>query len=31
MCFEFKDGKFHIYDKEIEVDIVDIELIEFAD
>ena len=29
--FEFKDGKFHIYDKDIEVDIVDIELIEFAD
>ena len=27
--FEFKDGKFHIYDKDIEVDIVDIELIEF--
>ena len=29
--FEFKDGKIHIYDKDIEVDIVDIELIEFAD
>ena len=29
--FEFKDGKFHIYDKDIEVDIEDIELIEFAD
>ena len=29
--FEFKNGKFHIYDKDIEVDIVDIELIEFAD
>ena len=29
--FEFKDGKFHIYDKDIEGDIVDIELIEFAD
>ena len=29
--FEFKDGKFHIYNKDIEVDIVDIELIEFAD
>ena len=29
--FEFKDGKFHIYDKDIEVDIVDIGLIEFAD
>ena len=29
--FEFKDSKFHIYDKDIEVDIVDIELIEFSD
>ena len=29
--FEFKDGKFHIYDKDIKVDIVDIELIEFSD
>ncbi|WP_407414250.1 hypothetical protein [Methanobrevibacter sp.] len=29
--FEFKNGKFHIYDKDIEVDILDIELIEFAD
>ena len=29
--FEFKDGKFHIYDKDIEVDIVDIGLIEFSD
>lgn len=29
--FEFKDGKFHILDKGIEVDIVDIELIEFTD
>ena len=29
--FEFKEGKFFIYDKDIEVDIVDIELIEFAD
>ena len=29
--FEFKDGKFYIYDKDIEVDIVDIELIEFSD
>ena len=28
--FEFKDGKFHIYDKDLEVDIVDIELIEFS-
>ncbi len=28
--FEFKDGKFHIYDKDVEVDIVDIELIEFS-
>ena len=29
--FEFKDNKFFIYDKDIEVDIVDIELIEFSD
>ena len=29
--FEFKDGKFHIYDKDLEVDITDIELIEFSD
>ena len=29
--FEFKDGKFHIYDKDIEVDILDIALIEFSD
>ncbi|MBO7159009.1 MAG: hypothetical protein J6V46_01880 [Methanobrevibacter sp.] len=29
--FEFKNGKFHIYDKDIEVDILEIELIEFAD
>ena len=29
--FEFKNGKFHIHDKDIEVDILDIELIEFAD
>lgn len=29
--FEFKDGKFFIYDKDIEVDVVDIELIEFSD
>ena len=29
--FEFKDGKFHIYDKDIEVDIVDIEFIEFSE
>ena len=28
--FEFKDGKFFIYDKDVEVDIVDIELIEFS-
>ena len=28
--FEFKNGKFHIYDKDLEVDIVDIELIEFS-
>lgn len=29
--FEFKDNKFYIYDKDIEVNIVDIELIEFSD
>ena len=29
--FEFKDNKFYIYDKDIEVNIVDIELIEFTD
>ena len=29
--FEFKDGKFHIFDKNVEVDIVDIDLIEFSD
>ena len=29
--FEFRDGKFFIYDKDVEVDIVDIELIEFLD
>ena len=28
--FEFKDGKFFIYDKDVEVNIVDIELIEFS-
>ena len=28
--FEFKNGKFFIYDKDVEVDIVDIELIEFS-
>lgn len=28
--FEFKDGKFRIYDKDIEVNITDIELIEFT-
>ena len=28
--FEFKDGKFFIYDKDVEVDIVNIELIEFS-
>ena len=28
--FEFKNGKFLIYDKDVEVDIVDIELIEFS-
>ena len=29
--FEFKDGKFHIYDKNVEVNITDIDLIEFSD
>ena len=29
--FEFKDGKFHIFDKNVEVNIVDIDLIEFSD
>lgn len=29
--FEFKDGKFHIYDKNLEVKITDIDLIEFSD
>ena len=29
--FEFKNNKFFIHDKDIEVDIVDIELIEFSD
>ena len=29
--FEFKDGRFHIYDKDIEVSIDDIEFIEIAD
>ena len=29
--FEFKDGKFHIYDKNVEVNITDIDLIEFTD
>lgn len=29
--FEFKDGKFHIYDKNLEVNITDIDLIEFTD
>lgn len=29
--FEFKDGKFHIYDKNMEVNITDIDLIEFTD
>ena len=29
--FEFKDGKFRIYDKNVEVNIVDIDLIEFSD
>ena len=28
--FEFKDGKFRILDKDIEVNITDIELIEFT-
>ena len=28
--FEFKDNKFFVYDKDIEVDILDIELIEFS-
>ena len=29
--FEFKDGKFHIYDKNLKVNITDIDLIEFSD
>ena len=29
--FEFKDSKFHIYDKDIEVSMFDIEFIEVAD
>lgn len=29
--FEFKDGKFRIFDKDVEVDITDIDLIEFSD
>jgi len=29
--FEFKDGKFHIFDKDVEVNITDIDLIEFSD
>lgn len=29
--FEFKDGKFRILDKNVEVDITDIWLIEFTD
>ena len=29
--FEFKDGKFHIYDKNVEVSITDIDIIEFTD
>ena len=29
--FKFKDGKFMIYDKNLEVNITDIELIEFSD
>lgn len=29
--FEFKDSKFHIYDKDIEVGMFDIEFIEIAD
>ena len=29
--FEFKDGKFHIYDKNVKVNITDIDLIEFTD
>lgn len=29
--FEFKDGKFRIFDKDVEVDIIDIDLIEFSD
>ena len=29
--FEFKDGKFHIYDKNVEFNITDIDLIEFTD
>ena len=29
--FQFKDGKFHIYDKNVEVNITDIDLIEFTD
>ena len=30
-CFEFKNGKFMIYDKNLEVNIVDIHSIEFSD
>ena len=29
--FEFKDGKFRIFDKNVEVNITDIDLIEFSD
>ena len=29
--FEFKDGKFRIFDKNVEVNITDIGLIEFSD
>ena len=29
--FEFKDSKFYVYDKNIEVDILDILMIEFSD
>ncbi len=29
--FEFKDGKFRIFDKKLEVNITDIDLIEFTD